>query len=156
MKEIKIVINEDNSELEKRFSELAKAISKKNDNSFLLNEIKDLRSLIHEKENREESQVGQKIRLLDSRLADMLKIVSSRMDDMNRSINRKDDIRDLITSNSEVLKRKIDDSEKKSESKMNKLMGNLDNALTQALASRPTVINNTTFTRGSQVVPYPA
>lgn len=158
-KEIRIVINDDDSGLEKRFSSLEAAISKKNDNSFLLGEIRDLRKAVNERKDEDESMMCSKMKMLDDRLSSTFKMVSNRIDSMSSKLDddRRGEIKDLIANNSKILVSKIEEGKNNHKEMMNKKMDAMENMLEQALSIRPNVNNYVTnVSRGTSYMPYVA
>ena len=160
MREIKILINEDNADIEKRFSSLESAISRKNDNSFLINEIRDLRKLVNEKDKCNESLMSNKIGMLDNRLNSIFKIVSGRIENMSKKLddNRSEEIKELITNNSKIMNSRIDESKNEYQRMMNKKIDAMENLLEKALAQRPqtNIYNTTSFESKPSYMPFVA
>lgn len=152
-KEINIVVRDDDSALQNRISSLEKALQKKNDNSFILNEIKSLRKLVDDTQDKTEDRMAFQLKQLDSRLGSIFKMVSSRIDDVSKNSDKTSEIKELIAANSKTLMNKINS---KDVSSLKKNLENIENALEMALMTRPTIINTTHITRGSSVVPFPA
>jgi len=160
VREIKILINEDNADIEKRFSSLESAISRKNDNSFLINEIRDLRKLVNEKDKCNESLMSNKIGMLDNRLNSIFKIVSGRIENMSKKLddNRSEEIKELITNNSKIMNSRIDESKNEYQRMMNKKIDAMENLLEKALAQRPqtNIYNTTSFESKPSYMPFVA
>ena len=159
MRQIKILIDEDNSAMDKRLSSLEAAISKKNDNSYLIEEIRDLRKSVNERKDENESVMCGKMKMLDDRLSSVFKMVSGRIDSMSSKIDddRRGEIKDLISNNSKVLVSKIEEGKKDYKNQMNKKIDAMENMLEQALSIRPQVNNYVTnVSRGQSYMPYVA
>lgn len=159
MKQIKILINDDDSGLEKRFSSLEKAISNKNDNSFIINELRDLRDKIDNKAEKTSNSFESKISKLDDRMSNVYKMMASKIESINKNNVNKNfkEIKNLFVNHSKQIVYKMQ-PKKQDNSRLEQKIDSVNNSLRNELVKRPIVVNNTTINEGSSssIMPFAA
>lgn len=154
MRQIRILIGEDSSGINKKISSLKETIDKKNDNSFIMEELRNLKKFVSISKNKNENIMAAKLSMLDSRLATIFNMVSSKIDSIDNGSKSKDEIKELIANNAASLMKKIE--EKKKNPSLDKKLNKIENALEMALTQRPMTVLNTTINKGSNIVPFSA